>query len=204
VMVKDSGSVPLSTKGAVVGLGVKTLDVVWDVSFMSGSTLGEKCSQPRGATVDLDSCLNLSNCQLLTSTNPSELQGLHPNVGPHHGPVQWPPPQSVWRSPANRRPVNLVANSHRGGLVGGHGSGTPAVGQATASSSNHWRNGPAEPQTPGDSNIWNSRGRGGPRGFGPRGGGNPRGRGFIRGIPPIRGGGTRGRGRGQGNPWTIL
>lgn len=39
-MAQDSGSVPLSIKGVVVGINAKTLDVVWDVSFMSGSTLG--------------------------------------------------------------------------------------------------------------------------------------------------------------------
>ena len=43
VMVKDSGSVPLSIKGVVIGINAKTLDVVWDVSFMSGSTLGNRC-----------------------------------------------------------------------------------------------------------------------------------------------------------------
>ena len=42
VMVKDSGSVPLSIKGVVIGINAKTLDVVWDVSFMSGSTLGNR------------------------------------------------------------------------------------------------------------------------------------------------------------------
>ena len=42
VMVKDSGSVPLSFKGVVIGINVKALDVVWDASFMSGSTLGER------------------------------------------------------------------------------------------------------------------------------------------------------------------
>ena len=42
VMVKDSGSVPLSIKGVVIGINAKTLDVVWDVSFMSGSTLGDR------------------------------------------------------------------------------------------------------------------------------------------------------------------
>jgi len=43
VMVKDSGSVPLSIKGVIIGINAKTLDVVWDVSFMSGSTLGNRC-----------------------------------------------------------------------------------------------------------------------------------------------------------------
>ena len=41
-MIKDSGSVPLSCKGAVIGISAKTLDVLWDDSFMSGSTLGDK------------------------------------------------------------------------------------------------------------------------------------------------------------------
>ena len=40
VMVRDSGSVPLAVKGVVVGINANSLDVVWDVPFMSGSTLG--------------------------------------------------------------------------------------------------------------------------------------------------------------------
>jgi hypothetical protein len=39
-MVRDSGGVPLSVKGVVVGLNAKTMDVLWDVPFMSGTTLG--------------------------------------------------------------------------------------------------------------------------------------------------------------------
>ena len=42
VMVKDSGSVPLSTRGVVIGINVGSIDVVWDVAFMSGSTLGNR------------------------------------------------------------------------------------------------------------------------------------------------------------------
>ena len=42
-MVQDSGSVPLSVKGVVIGLNSKTIDVVWDVPFMSGITLGDRC-----------------------------------------------------------------------------------------------------------------------------------------------------------------
>ena len=41
-MVRDSGSVPLAVKGVVVGLNAASLDVVWDVPFMSGSTLGDR------------------------------------------------------------------------------------------------------------------------------------------------------------------
>ncbi|KAG2352576.1 hypothetical protein BDR07DRAFT_1313202 [Suillus spraguei] len=41
-MAQDSGGVPLSAKGVVVGLNTKSMDVVWDVPFMSGTTLGDK------------------------------------------------------------------------------------------------------------------------------------------------------------------
>ena len=41
-MVQDSGSIPLGIKGVFVGLNAKSMDVVWDVPFMSGSTLGDR------------------------------------------------------------------------------------------------------------------------------------------------------------------
>jgi 5'-3' exoribonuclease 1 len=42
VMVRDSGVVPLSCQGTVMGINPKSLDVVWDVAFMSGETLGDR------------------------------------------------------------------------------------------------------------------------------------------------------------------
>ena len=44
-MVQDSGGVPLSVKGVVIGLNSKTMDVVWDVPFMSGITMGDRYSR---------------------------------------------------------------------------------------------------------------------------------------------------------------
>jgi 5'-3' exoribonuclease 1 len=41
-MVRDSGGVPLSVKGVVIGLNPKSMDVVWDVPFMAGTTLGDR------------------------------------------------------------------------------------------------------------------------------------------------------------------
>jgi 5'-3' exoribonuclease 1 len=41
-MVRDSGAVPLSVKGVVIGINSKTMDVLWDVPFMSGGTLGDR------------------------------------------------------------------------------------------------------------------------------------------------------------------
>jgi 5'-3' exoribonuclease 1 len=42
-MVQDSGSVPLSVQGVVIGLNSKSMDVIWDVPFVSGGTLGDRC-----------------------------------------------------------------------------------------------------------------------------------------------------------------
>ena len=42
-MVQDSGGVPLSFKGVVIGINAKSMDVVWDAAFMSGTTLGDRC-----------------------------------------------------------------------------------------------------------------------------------------------------------------
>ena len=39
-MVQDSGSVPLCAKGVVIGMDETSIDVVWDVPFISGTTLG--------------------------------------------------------------------------------------------------------------------------------------------------------------------
>ncbi|EDR05444.1 uncharacterized protein LACBIDRAFT_303162 [Laccaria bicolor S238N-H82] len=86
--VQDSGSVPLSVKGVVIGLNSKTIEVVWDVPIMSGITLGDRCSKCRGSTVEFNTCLNLSNPQFITSTNPKALPPVRNEVPfePRHGP----------------------------------------------------------------------------------------------------------------------
>jgi 5'-3' exoribonuclease 1 len=75
IYVADSGKVPIASKGTVVGLTQTTretwLDVVFDVSFMSGTSLGDRCSPFRGQTVPTWSVLNLSNKQVLASSKAS-------------------------------------------------------------------------------------------------------------------------------------
>ncbi|KAF9444685.1 hypothetical protein P691DRAFT_324547 [Macrolepiota fuliginosa MF-IS2] len=106
-MVRDSGAVPLSVKGVVIGLNAKSMDVLWDVPFMSGVTLGDRCSAYRGMTVDFNSCLNLSNPQFVTSTNPKApppppiTTPFNPRYGPH--PVIQPAPGQ--RAAAGFRPA---------------------------------------------------------------------------------------------------
>ncbi|KAF7596557.1 hypothetical protein BBP40_000957 [Aspergillus hancockii] len=72
VYAQDSGKVPIATRGTVIGLTRTArailLDVVFDVSFMSGTTLGDRCSPFRGQTVLSSSVLNVSYRQLLATT----------------------------------------------------------------------------------------------------------------------------------------
>ena len=99
-MVQDSGGVPLSCKGVVIGMNSKSMDVVWDAPFMSGTTLGDRfvrsmfsfhsrphgytrCSQYRGSAVEFWSCLNLTNPQFQASTNPK-----NPHVQKPHAPFK--------------------------------------------------------------------------------------------------------------------
>ncbi|KAG1852740.1 exonuclease II [Suillus subluteus] len=150
-MVQDSGGVPLSAKGVVVGLNTKSMDVVWDVPFMSGTTLGDRCSQYRGSTVEFNSCLNLSNPQFIASTSPGSTYRSRPNVpfkprfgaypaiqpAPGHQAVagfrsaaqsQHQPPVAIMSNP-NRGRGGLVARA-RGGLVPRARGGSPFNGHA--------------------------------------------------------------------------
>lgn len=75
IYVADSGKVPIASKGTVVGLTQTTretwLDVVFDVSFMSGTSLNDRCSPFRGSTVPVWSVLNLTNKQVLAGSKAS-------------------------------------------------------------------------------------------------------------------------------------
>lgn len=63
VMVTDSGSVPLSAKGTVVGLTGTSIEVVFDVPFIGGVTLGDRCSAYKGQVVAPTAVLNVTNPQ---------------------------------------------------------------------------------------------------------------------------------------------
>lgn len=214
-MVKDSGGVPLSVKGVVIGLNAKSMDVIWDVPFISGVTLGDRCSQYRGSTVEFSSCLNLSNPQFVTSTNPKAPAPVrnnapfNPKFGPH--PIVQPAPGQQAASgfrPApqpNGQPMKIMMNPNRGGRGGGagwanghSGRGGPAVngrGGRPAPAVAPPAVEPAQVQEPQPSispiqpnnaqQPTNVPAAGAPRG-GPRG----------RGGPPFRGGRGFDRGRG--------
>ncbi|TBU45695.1 hypothetical protein BD309DRAFT_859613 [Dichomitus squalens] len=143
-MVQDSGGVPLSFKGVVIGMNAKSMDVVWDAPFMSGTTLGDRCSQYRGSTVEFWSCLNLTNPQFLASTNPKAPHaqkpqapfkprfGPHPSVRPGPGmqPVAGFRPAATTQSPHNgfdhNGHVQIMANPNRGRSGASRGGPPPA------------------------------------------------------------------------------
>lgn len=71
VYVSDSGKVQVGMLATVVGIDttqrVPLLDIVTDVSFMSGTSLGDRCSPFRGASVPVTSVLNLTDRQISVS-----------------------------------------------------------------------------------------------------------------------------------------
>lgn len=212
-MVQDSGGVPLSAKGVVVGLNTKSMDVVWDVPFMSGTTLGDRCSQYRGSTVEFNSCLNLSNPQFIASTSPGSTYPPRPNVpfkprsGPYPAIQPAPGHQAVagFRSAAQNQhqpPVAIMSNPNRGrgGLVprvprGGppfngyagspNGRGGPPINGRPTSTTEDAPGGEASGSTSQPAMRSYPHPRGGSRG-----------RGYMSHLDRGRGRGYRGRGRG--------
>ncbi|KAI8367771.1 XRN 5'-3' exonuclease N-terminus-domain-containing protein [Blakeslea trispora] len=61
VYVCDSGFVPLGNKGTVVGVQEKMVEVIFDTTFMSGTSLGGRCSAFRGISLPYSNLINTSN-----------------------------------------------------------------------------------------------------------------------------------------------
>lgn len=76
VYVQDSGRVPIATRGTVVGKTRTSrtvlLDVVFDVTFMSGTSLENRCSPFRGSTVPIHTVLNLTDRQVVAGSRAGE------------------------------------------------------------------------------------------------------------------------------------
>ena len=82
VYVQDSGRVPIATQGTVVGMTrtarTTLLDVVFDLTFMSGTTLEDRCSPFRGSTVPTHSVLNITSRQLISGSRAAEMHRPQP------------------------------------------------------------------------------------------------------------------------------
>lgn len=196
VYVQDSGRVPIATRGTVVGISrtplTTLLDVVFDVTFMSGTTLGERCSPFRGSTVPIASVLNLSEQQVVAGSKAAVEKRPAPTSTPLtlNGRGGYGGPGGLREAPTPPK----LPSSFRGALAGrgrggGRGSGygnnaSPAVHSSVA------------PQT-------QTNGARGGRGGGPNNNGFRGGRGgsaptSFNAVPPPAGLDARGRGRGRG------
>ncbi|KAK0550358.1 exonuclease II Exo2 [Tilletia horrida] len=65
MVVHDSGNVPLAALGVIVGVKPGNLDVLFDLPYMSGTTLEGRCSPRRGGSVPPSSLLNLTQPHLV-------------------------------------------------------------------------------------------------------------------------------------------
>jgi len=123
VYVQDSGKVPIGSRGTVIGLTqaarLTLLDVVWDATFMSGTTLGERCSPFRGMTVPVGSVLNLTDRQVVAMSAAAASKKVAQQAANGQVPVGSmvnapnPPPLKAGYSDAARR-------GYRGGHMNTH------------------------------------------------------------------------------------
>lgn len=90
IAVADSGIVPMSARGVVVGLNTASVEIVFDTQFLAGTTLGGRCSTYRGATVGFHQVLNLTQPQFTSSksTNGSDAQEAMDALERTIGPIQ--------------------------------------------------------------------------------------------------------------------
>lgn len=196
--VAAAGKVPIATRGTVVGISrnptALLLDVVWDTSFMSGTTLGERAPMFRGQTVPALSVLNTTSRQVLSASSksqqrraaaaPSKTTGGYGSIGvPQYKDAQAPAPlRGGWSGT-----VNGKQSSGRGHGRGG-ANGEPKLLHSTMV----YRDGPHS------SNGQSTRGRGGHRGGAAIGQNGEQKYGNM--PPPSNLDASRGgRGRGRGN-----
>ncbi|KAH6666849.1 exoribonuclease 1 [Halenospora varia] len=221
VYVQDSGRVPIATRGTVVGISrtprTVLLDVVFDLTFMSGTTLGERCTPFRGSTVPIASVLNLSNKQVIAGSKaavekrpapqstPLTINGgygtpMGPGGRGQYREAGAPPPlRGSFRGAVAGQPQNGFARGNgnfrgrgRGGLGFSGDNATPAVHSSMAIRGGPQNGSQFTPVTGGRG------GRGGPaNGNGFRGGrgGAPS---TFNAVPPPASLENRGRGRGRG------
>ncbi|KAL2133639.1 hypothetical protein VTI74DRAFT_1995 [Chaetomium olivicolor] len=199
VYVARTGKVPIAYRGTVVGISrtptAKLLDVVFDVTFMSGTTLGDRCPPFRGQTVPSTVLLNLTNRQVVAGSRTQVARqpiapsvttltahgGYHMN-GKRYTDAPAPAPlQGSWRGALNGgsrgRGGGQQPQAQRGDAI--HGSLPYRTHQPQQADGPR---GGTPPYKPAITNgPQGGRGRGGGTGGQFRGRGGPRGGGYPRG-----------------------
>ncbi|MCO5598715.1 hypothetical protein L7F22_052813 [Adiantum nelumboides] len=70
VYVSNTGNVPLSSRGVVIGISSSVLDIAFDQPFLAGTTLDDRCRPYCGGTVPFATVLNLSQPQFVCKEDP--------------------------------------------------------------------------------------------------------------------------------------
>lgn len=215
VYVQDSGRVPIATRGTVVGISrtsrTTLVDIVFDNTFISGTTLDGRCEPFRGSTVPITSVLNLTNKQVIagskaavekrpvSTSQPLTSNGYGAPTGPggrgqYHEAGTPPPLRGSFRG--------AVAGQSNGFSRGGGRGGRGGLGFDNAPATHS-----SMPFRPAQ-NAYSAQANGQP--FAPRGRGgfvNRGGRGgaaaptAYNAMPPPPSLDTHGRGRGRGGRW---
>ncbi len=198
VYVLDSGRVPIAMRGTVVGMTRTSrqtlLDVVFDSSFMSGTTLNDRCSNYRGSTVPSNAVLNLSDRQVVASSQAAKARAPQQNFAPLRANV--PRSASTYGAPDGPQLRQAEApgplrGSWRGAVAGMQNGGSRGGFSPRARGGGFASNGTNGAQQQQNIAI-HTRGNmnGGSAPFAPRGGrGGPNG-GFSRGGGPNKQGFT--------------
>lgn len=206
VYVQDSGRVPIGSYGTVIGktrtARALLLDIVFDATFMSGTSLGDRCSPFRGSTVPATAVVNLTDKQVISYSSAGAAKRPQPTAQPFTPRGAPGGPQLV---PANTPPP--LRGSYRGAFGGTNTNGAPrGRGGGPAPRGNaHVQNGTAPipgPQEQQQLPIRAGPPRGGRGGFAPRGQANgvqnqnnsPNARGNGSFVPRNRGGAKPNRG----------
>jgi len=120
IMAAETGNVPLCTKGTIVGIRTDFMDVIWDVTFIGGTNLGDRCSQYRGLPVAPWTLLNLSNPQVQVQLgNPATMPPAARGRGRGRG-FFTPAPVRGNASPRGQNgPVRILQNNRGRGASNG-------------------------------------------------------------------------------------
>lgn len=128
VYALDAGAVPLATRGTVVGVQEKVVDVVFDTTFMGGKNLEGRCSDFRGLALPYASVINLSYPAF----------AVHPESGSDHPP---PPPNKGRNFNKDHNNSNHHGGGYRprapNGLNTQHHQGNNANGHHNSPKRNH-------------------------------------------------------------------
>ncbi|KAL7750241.1 exonuclease II Exo2 [Sorochytrium milnesiophthora] len=108
VSVQDTGSVPFAAKGTVVAIEKDQVEVLFDHSFLGGSSLNDRCSEYRGMAVPRWGLVNLTRIQPphALRIDPHSQAPTEGRIGP--APHGYPP--FAARRPQDQQPVDSDRN----------------------------------------------------------------------------------------------